>query len=263
MPNFSVILVGAVMILALIGMIACAKKQRTNPNAQPIAIGLLVIVIACGIAIMVMTNSFGGDDTQTLIENETRYACAKSEVLGSYLKDKFPGEKVLVVAERDFATNKRTDRLIEALKTGLGSADVEVDTITLDTKGKMPPEEEMMMPIEEMMTAKDFDKLLEKHQDCKLVITMIGLPRDAANMKVWKMSKDKRPKIALLNGDVGTMQQAIANGYIVGAVFYKPGVKYTEDPAPKEVQKAFDERYLLVNPDNIKKIAAENKGLFQ
>lgn len=261
--SFPVILVGAVMVIALIGMIACAKKQRTNPNAQPIAVGLLIVVIACGIAILFLTNSFGGDDTQSLIENETKFACAKSEVLGDYLKGKFPGEKILVVADRNFAKDKRSERLVDALKKGLGVNDIEVDTIVLESKGKGPAEEEFMMPLEEMMTAKDFDKLLEKHQDCKLVITMIGLPRDANNLKSLKMTKDKRPKIALLNGDIHSMQGAIASGIIVGAVSYKPGVKYTEDAAPKDVKAAFEQRYLLVTPENIKTVATEYKGLFQ
>lgn len=261
--SFPVILVGAVMVLALIGMIACAKKQRTNPNAQPLAVGLLIVVIACGIAILFLTNSFGGDDTQSLIENETKFACAKSEVLGGYLKDKIGSDKVLVVADRNFAKDKRSERLIDALKKGLGVADVEVDTIVLDNKGKGPAEEEFMMPLEEMMTSKDFDKLLEKHQDCKLVITMIGLPRDAGNMKALKLPKDKRPRVALLNGDIHAMQGAIANGIIVAAVSYKPGVKYTEDAAPKDAKTAFDLRYLLVTPENIKTVSTDYKGLFQ
>lgn len=262
--SVTVILVGIVMVLALIGMIACAKKQRTNPNAQPVAIALLVIVIACGVTIMIKTGSFGGDDTAALIENETRYACAKSEVLGKYLGEKFAGQKVLVVAERDFEKNKRTERLIDSLKKGLGAgANVVVDTITIETKGNMPPEEEYMMPVEEMMTAKDFDALLKKYEDCKLVVSMIGLPRDAAKMKLWKMAKDARPNVALLSGDIHSMKIAIAEGYIVGAVSYKPGVKYTEDAAPSDSQKAFDERYLLVTPENVSKVAEENKGLFQ
>jgi len=262
--SFPVILVGAVMVLALIGMIACAKKQRTNPNAQPIAVGLLIVVIACGIAIMFMTNSFGGDDTASLIENETRYASAKSTILGEYLKDKCAGEKVLVIASRDYDKNDRTKRLIDALKAGLGVSDVEVDTVTVEAmKDKMPAGGEFMMPIEEMMTAKDFDKVLEAHPDCKMVISMIGLPRDAANLKVLKMSKDKRPKIALLGGDIHAMKGAIAAGVVVAAVSYKPGVKYTEDAAPKDPKAAFDQRYLLVNPENVMQLSTEYKGLFQ
>jgi len=267
----TVILVGIVMVLALIGMIACAKKQRTNPNAQPIAIALLVVVIACGITIMVKTGSFGGDDTASLIENETKFACSKAEILGKYLKEKFPGEKVLVVADRDFEKNVRTKRLVDSIKAGLAS-DVTVDTVSIQTKSgdaNHPPMpagpggEEFMMPLEEIMTAKDFDATVEKHQDCKMVVTMIGLPRDAAKMKLWKMSANSRPKVALLDGGVQALKNVIGAGYIVAAVSYKPGVKYTEDPAPSDVQKAFDERYILITPENVGEIADKYKNLFQ
>lgn len=260
--SLTVVLVGIIMVIALIGMIACAKRQRTNPNAQPMAIALLVVVIACGVTIMIKTGSFGGDDTATLIENETRFACAKADVLGSYLKGKFPGEKVLIVADRDYEKNKRTQRLIESLKAGLGS-DANVDTITIASKGNVPPEEEFMMPLEEIMTAKDFNAVLDKHSDCKMVISMVGLPRDAAKMKIWQMSSATRPKIAILDGGIQSLKQAIAAGYIVAAVSYKPGVKYTEDPAPKDANKAFDLRYILINPDNIGKMAEDYKTLFQ
>ena len=162
------------------------------------------------------------------------------------------------------------------MKKGLGVTDAEVDTIVLESKGRGPgagpaagpggpggPEEEFMMPLEEMMTAKDFDKLLEKHKDCKLIVSMIGLPRDAGNLRVLKMSKTARPRIALLNGDIHSMQGAIAAGFIVAATSYKPGVKYTEDAPPKDVQKAFDDRYLLITPENVKSVAEQYKGLFQ
>ncbi len=259
----TVILVGIVMILALIGMIACAKKQRTNPNAQPIAIALLIVVIACGVTIMFKTGSLGDGDAAAIIENETRFACAKAEILGDHLKKKCAGEKTLIVADRDFEKNERTKRLIEALKKGLGTPDAEVCTIEIANKGNMPAEEEFMMPIEEMMTAKDFDKLIDSHSDCKLIVSMIGLPRDLAKMKLWHMSKDKRPNLALLNADTHALKGAIAKGLITAVVSYKPGITYTEESAPSDPQKAFDMRYLLITPENVEKVAKDNKGLFQ
>jgi hypothetical protein len=261
--NATVILVGIVMVLALIGMIACAKKQRTNPNAQPLAIGLLIVVIACGVTIMIKTGAFGDGDTRTIIENETRFACAKAEKLGKYLASKFGGESVLVVANSDFNTNERTKRLISSLKDGLGSANVEVTTITVPQPAGMPEEEGFVMPVEEMMTAKDFDALLAQHKDRKLVVSMIGLPRDAQKMTIWKMSDAERPKIAIYNGDVHAMKGAIQQGYIVAVTSYKPGIKYSEDAPPSDVDKAFDMRYLLITPENVEKVANEHKGLFQ
>ncbi|MDD3119313.1 MAG: hypothetical protein PHQ27_09055, partial [Victivallales bacterium] len=69
-------IIGLIMILALVGIIVCVKKQRTNPNAQPIAVGLLIVVVACGIALVFLSGTFVDTD-KTVAENETQYACVK------------------------------------------------------------------------------------------------------------------------------------------------------------------------------------------
>lgn len=262
----AVIIIGIVMVLALVGMVACAKKQRTNPGAQPVAIGLLIVVVICGIAILFKTGTLGSGETEKLIANELKYAQSQAFVLGKYLKETYPDSTVLIVADRNYAKSKRQEKLIEGLKEGLGGAStpVTIDTLELPKNKKgMPPEEMDMMPLEEIMTAKEFDAVVKKNPQANLVISMIGLPRDADKMQLWKMEEAKRPKVALLTGDIHSLGRAIKAGFIVAAVSYRPGVKFTEDPCPDDPEKAFEERYIIITPKNVEATAKKYPNLFQ
>ena len=264
MLTLPVIVAGVVMILALIFMVICAKKQRTYPNAQTFAVFLLLIVVACGVYILYKTGTFGDTETERLIQNELKYAKAKSIVFGKALKKEFPEARVLVISDRNYEKNERQKALVESLKDGLGMiTPVEVDTLEMpENKTGMMPEEMEMLPLEEMMTAKDFDKIIAKHPKCNLIVSMIGLPRDASTMKLWTQQSASRPALALLNGDVHSLKNAITAGFINAVVIYRPGVKFTEDACPEDPQEAFDQRFLIVTPKNIEELSQKYKNLF-
>jgi hypothetical protein len=114
-----------------------------------------------------------------------------------------------------------------------------------------------------MMSAALFDKLITANPNANLVISLIGLPYDVANMKLWKMSEQSRPKVALLTGDIHQLKGAIFSKYIVAAVAMRPDLKSIDEKAPSDPQKAFDIRYLLVTPENVVKMATDYKGIFE
>lgn len=264
--SWDLIAIGVVMILALIGMIACAKRQRTNPNAQVFAIGLLIIVMVCGAAILVKTGTFGGDSNESIIKNEMKFARSSSFVIGDEIKKSFPGVKVLAIVDRNFETNTRMKELVEGLKEGLGTPEsVEVDTPVIASeanKVKKPgsPEDDFMLPLEEVMKPADFDNVLDKHPDCKVAVSFIGLPRDIAGLGIW--SKTDGVKLALMNVETKKLKAAIQKGFIIALVTYIPGVNISEDPAPKDPKKAFDLRYLLITPKNVDEVANKHKDIF-
>ncbi|MCK5844057.1 MAG: hypothetical protein KAG97_05070, partial [Victivallales bacterium] len=100
------------------------------------------------------------------------------------------------------------------------------------------------------------------HKSCNLIITLIGLPMDTGNLKIWKRfisDPKKTPKLCIVNGDVSMFGAFIAKGLMPAVVTFKPDAKYTENPAPKDMQKAFDKRYLLVTTKNVKEIAKKYK----
>ncbi len=257
-----VILVGIVMFAALIGMIICSKKQKTNPNAQPIAVALLIVVIGCGGFVMYKMGIFGGGGVSGIMENENRFACSKAYVLGQYLAKEYPGKKALIICDQGYQKNKRTQKIIAALGEGLGSPDsVVADTITVKaSKDMQGPDGELVMPLEEVMTAKDFDATVDKHADCPIIVSMIGLPRDKNKLKVLK---DKNKHLAMLNANIFDQKYLIKDGKICAAVSFKPGVKFTEDPAPDDMNEAFKVRFLLITTKNIEQMAKEHPNLFK
>ncbi len=255
--DFSLVLIGIVMFIGLIGMIVCSKKQKTNPNAQPIAIVLLIVVVICGFMMMHKTGVFGGGGAEQFVQIENQYYASQGNVLGKYIAKNFAGQKILLIAERNYSKDPRVTLIVDAIKEGMGGkADIEVDTIELANPPKVPQgaPEMMDMPLFETMTAKDFDNTIQKHNTCTVVISTIGLPRENARMKLWNMDAAKRPKILLMGAaDLRGIADQIKKDLIAAVITISPDAKFTEDAPPSDPQKAFDIRYVLVNKANLDK----------
>lgn len=250
------IVMGVIMGGLFVGMIICAKKQHTNAIAKPLAILLLLGVVVC--TIVILTKNLGSGDTQELIANELKFAKASSFVLGQELAKTMPGAKVLVIVDEQNAMNKRQNILIDGLKEGFGTAITSVTVKTPQIKKPKGAPEEMMMPLMEMLKAKDFNKLIKQNKSCNLIITLIGLPMDIGGLSLWEDFEDnpkKCPKLAILNGDISMLAPAIQSGLIPAAVTHNPDARYTEDAAPSDMQAAFDVRYLLITQKDVKEIA--------
>ena len=251
------ILSGVVMVAALIGMIICSKKQKTNPGAQPIAIALLIVVIISGIYMLYKNNMFGSSN-QGMIESENHFYASQGYMVGKFIAKNIPGAKVLLVENEDFEKSKREMAFIAALKEGMGNQNVKAVALTILNPPKRPkgmPEDMPMMPMMEMMTSKDFDATLSANSDKNVVISVIGLPRDAAKMKLWRMPAAKRPKLILIGGGMGgsiKLAPAISKGMISAVVTISPSAKFDDEGAPSKFEDAFKKRYILIDKSNLK-----------
>jgi predicted esterase len=254
------IVVGIVMAVSFVGMIMCAKKQHVNSVAKPAAIGLLFVVVIC--AVIILSHNMGGGDNETIIENEMKYVKSQTYVLGQELARQFPGAKVLFVIGRRNENNPRQNALIDGFKEGCspGITDIVIDTPPVQipkANGNVPASYEEMLGVEELMTAKDFNKMLAKHKDCKIIVTTVGLPQDAGNLKIWKMfekNPEKCPKLVMVGGDVSKLAPFIKIGLVPDIVVYSPNAKYNDDAPPEKMKDAFDMRYLLITKDNLQEI---------
>ena len=255
------VLICVVMFVSLIGMMVCSKKQKTNPNAQPVAMGLLIVVIICGVAMLYRTGILG-DAASGRQYSENQFTAAQGVILGQYLATDAPG-KVLVIAEADFKTNPYTKTLVEGLKEGIGAgAEVQVDTIEIPGAKKPKvsedpdmPDMDMMMPLMDTMTARDFDRTVAKYPDVKVIVSLVGLPRNKSKLKLWK----KGPKIALLNG-YGNLANLVKAGKICAVTVSKPKADY-ESAYPGTAKEAFEMRYILVTPKNIVQLKEKSPKL--
>lgn len=255
--SFGTVLIALVMFVALIGMIICSKKQKSSPAAQPIAIGLLVIVIVCGVAVLYNTGIFG-NQTNKFQEYENRYYASQGNVIGRFIAANYSGKKVLVILEPDYQKSPRTEIMTNAIKLGAGAGTEVVADTVIPAKAPVNPEEGMDMPLVEIMTAADFDAALDKHPDAGVIVSAVGLPRDARKMKLW--NKKDRPGVILLNAvDMRGYDSLIKSDMIAAIVAIGPDAKFTEDAPPKDPQEAFKVRYILIDKSNVE----QHGGMFQ
>jgi len=249
------IIVGLIMAVAFVGMIICAKKQYLNAVAKPAAILLLVVVVICAVTILV--HNTGNGDASTLLANEMQYEKASTYMLGKEIAKMHPGAKVLLIVDAIKEKNMRQKAMIEGFKEGCSSSISEVKVVAPEVKRQPGPE---MMQV---ATADSFNKLLAKNKGYKVIFTTIGLPYDAANLKIFKeFDKNPRkcPKLALTGGSSLQLAPLIQAGLLEVIVAYRPDAKFNDDNIPEKMEDLFNERYILVTKQNLKDVKKKYPG---
>ena len=234
----------AVMVVGLIGMIVCSKKQKTNPAMQPVALGIFLVVIVSAVMLLLETGIFGGGNT-AIIESEYAFMASRGHAAGAHLAKVAPGKKLVVVVEdANYEKSPHTKNLIDLLAKAYG-AEAAVEALDLPAVSDDNPQ-----PIEERMKAKHFDATLAKHKDAGVVVSLIGIPQDARRMKAFS---GKGPVFFLLGTGMGTgkfVADQMKKGTIAGVVVPNPKADY-EAKAPKDPAKAFAIRFVLVTKENL------------
>ena len=254
----------ALMVVALIGIIWCQKKQKTNPNAQKLAFVFLVFILVGAGGILYEQGIFGGQDREMnkIIQNETAYAAARSQIIAESLAKTHAGKKAVIIVEKNLEKNKINQGAYDAMKKALNGIEVEA-TEVLETPESTP---ENPMPMESLVTAKLYNDIFNRYPNTNLFIIMTSLPfntDEVQKLSVWNKSP-KKTQIVVVNGEVYNLKKAIEAGYIAATAVMKNNADAydPEKTAPSDVQKAFDVRYILVTPENVKDVAAKNAGLF-
>ena len=233
----------AVMVVGLIGMIICSKKQKTNPAMQPVALGIFLVVIVSAVMLLMETGIFGGNSG--IIESEYAFMASRGHAAGAHLAKVVPGKKVVVIVEdSNYEKSPNTKNLIDQLTKAYG-AEVSVEALDLPAVSDDNP-----LPIEERMKAKHFDATLAKHKDAGVVVSLIGLPQDARRMKAFS---GKGPVFFLLGTGMGIgkfVSEQMKKGTIAGVVVPNPKADY-EAKAPSDPAKAFAIRFVLVTKENL------------
>ena len=137
----------AVMVVGLIGMIVCSKKQKTNPAMQPVALGIFLVVIVSAVMLLMETGIFGGNSN--IIESEYAFMASRGHAAGAHLAKVAPGKKLVVIVEdSNYEKSPNTKNLIDLLAKAYG-AEVAVEALDLPAVSDDNPQ-----PIEERMKAK-------------------------------------------------------------------------------------------------------------
>ena len=251
----------AIMIVAFIGMIVCAKKQKTNPNAKTIAILCLIVVVICAGKFMVDTGSFGGPsrEMKEALASYDRFSEASAQAAGELVSQKFADKNVIVVASGGNSWDKQPNKLVDYVKKYITGATVTVKGLPYDV-----PENGGGM-VEEYMNAKYFNDLFKENAGTDVYVMTLSLPYDPGQMQrlsVW--TQKNGPKLVLINADVNYLGEQIQKGIIAGAVVMRPDLKQEdfEKNAPKDLKEAFAGRYILITPENLVEMAKKYPSLF-
>ena len=241
----------AIMVVGLIGMIVCSKKQRVNPALQPVSFVLFVVVLV-GAFLFLQTRGLFGGGKSGAVDNELEYQTARGVIVGKFIKSQTEGKKLVIIADPNYAQtdeknrDRFTKRLIESLTKECGASEVATESVEVPASA-----EEDGTPASDFMTPKAVDALIAKHPDVGAVLFMSGLPENPQRLSIFKGKN--HPAIILIGRGSATTKfliDKIKSGDILGLVIGRPGVKYSE-PAASDKQKAFDFRYILINKDNI------------
>ena len=255
----------ALMIAGLAGIIVCQKKQKTNPNAQAIAFVFLIVILVGAGGMLYETGIFGGDrEMDRIMNNEIAYTKARSKVLADYIGKIWKGQSAVIITEPNIEQNKIAKAGLDAMQADLKAAGVNVTAVEALKIPQGTAEEPI--PMETALSAKIYNDIFNKYKNAGLFVIMSQLPFDSKELKnlaCWKFDP-KKTRIVLVNGEIYNLKAAIAQGLIGAAIAMKngPDAYDPEKSAPKDVQKAFDTRYILVNTANVKDIASKNSGLF-
>ena len=256
----NVILV-VVMVVAFIGMIVCAKKQKTNPNAKTLAIICLIVVVICAGKFLIDSGALGGmsKEMKDALASYDRFTEASAQAAGEYVSQNFKGEKVVIVAAGGNAFEKQQNKLANYVKKYITGAKAEIKGLPYTPKENDPGMGE------EYMNAKYFNQLFNDNKDVKIFVLTISLPFDPVQMRQLNLwDKKGAQKIVVINADVHYLGEQISNG-TVAAIVMRPDLKQAdfEKNAPSDLKKAFEARYLLVTQKNIKDIAKKYPALFK
>ena len=256
----------ALMIAGLAGIIVCQKKQKTNPNAQTVAFVFLIVILIGAGGMLYETGIFGGDrEMEMIMKNEIAYSKARSQVLGEYIGKTWKGQSAVIITEPNADKNPISKESLAALEASLKAAGINVAAVEA-LNILRPKENEEAAPVEVSITAKLYNDIFNKFKTANIFVIMSQLPFDTKElqkMECWKFDP-KKARIVLVNGEIFNLKAAIGKGLVGAAVAMKtgPNAYDPEKTAPKDVQAAFDTRYLLVTSGNVADIAAKNADLF-
>lgn len=242
------------MIVGLIGIIVCKKKQKTNPNAQALAFVFLVLILVGAGGFLY--DNMGGGEEKALLASEARFASAKSGKIAAEVKKVAAGKKVVVIIGQEHQTDEISKASLAAVNAALEGCTVVTEVLPVN-----PNSEE---PMEMQVNEKIYNPIFSKHKDAGAFVLMAQLPMDpkqVARFSVW----NSKAKVAVISGEAGEYGRYIQSKKVVAIALSKTdkaAMDY-EKPAPSEPEAAFNVRFVLVTPANLKEVYGKYKDQFR
>ena len=245
----------ALMIAGFVGIVICKKKQKTNPAAQGLAVVCLIfILIGAGIFLY---NNFGDGEQRSLIANEARFASSRYAKVAAEVKKAFAGKNAVIIVNAGYDKEEIAKTSYDALIEGLAGVNIlATEVLAVDVNN---PE-----PIEMQIDAKKYNSIFSKYANADIFVICSQMPQDIREVQKFTVLKGGKAKVALLASEAGEFGAYIKKGKVVAATLSKHDDKAIDPDtkAPSDLDKAFDIRYVLVTPANLKEVYGKYKSLF-
>ncbi len=262
------------MVLGGIGMIiGIVKEKQGYPWARPLTVVCIVVTLLLAITTMMPDRSQQRVARQYM-EQEQRYQEVVGEKIGRMLAADFAGKEVLVIAVSEAPSPYR-----RGLEKGVEDA-VNLQVVVPDYSSfhremmeahGIPPEEieemgQMLGPESmEMLSARLMDETIAAAGGSPdAIVTLIGLPYDYTEMRLLRQRN--HPPLIVVSGmgymGMEDLTTRIARGQIAAMVMRRPDAGLELERIPRDVDEAFESRYILVTPENVREVANQYPDMF-
>ncbi len=271
-----VLILGIIGAIVLAAIIACFAVAALSKNTALRVVGaVLGCLILCGVgaavllsAIIVRTGKNIVATQKELRHKEETYQRIAYKKLGQEIASRHAGGKILLIryaAGNAEAATSMTKAQMDGLNAGLAGKTAIAATEELSSV-MQPGDNDTMLDPGGMLTAERFDAMLADNPECNVVVSLVGLPYDMQAMQYWKQAqKDPQavPRLVLVNAHTYELKQAIAAGHISVVLQNKPEIYDWNAPVPPDEDAAFNNRFIVITPDNIDQVAAKYPMLFK
>ncbi len=216
-----------------------------------------------------------------IAERERAYQRAQSIVLGATLsKNYFGNGKCLAVyngysiAEYDLVQKMAAD-----LKEGFGGKVTDFKFVSIQPviiNSNEVLDDYALYEIEQK--AESYNKIFAENPGYDLVVFFSGItvnPEQLLEFDIFKMIEDpenpgqyikdpkkKYPVVGVYNGSMENLELFVADSLIHAVCVWKYAPNTEKFEAPESVRQAFDDRYIMVTPENYMELRKTNKEIF-
>lgn len=270
MMIFLRVLLGAAVVGLIVGLF---RRRAGNEGTGRIIIVSLAVGVLSSVGLFFWPSLARGPAVRENLKAMEAYTRTSTYTLGAHLAEKFPGSRAIVVLPypSPYGPGGFGEERINQLLAGLREGLVGKITIVETFKPQMPEEvmrgfradgthigSELMVSMDEWFTASYFDDvLMSRGGRWDMAISLAGLPADVSRMAVLQQSP--RPKLAAWYWRkyraAFRLREDIAVGDVAAVVAPHPQRRRYKD-APKDLQEAFERRFLLLTPENVEKLTA-------
>lgn len=124
-------------------------------------------------------------------------------------------------------------------------------------------------PLSFIVAEESWDQIVNRHGQAEVLVSLIGLPARLDRLQFYKQwPQKKNPRLALLLPDLrflgnrAAIVGAFKSGFLVAAIFNKPGAPAEGQSLLKDPIDDFNRSFLLVRPDNVENILRQYPQLF-